>query len=86
MFEIDFYQHLILATWLYLILQRWFTVNRTFFIVLGVAFLWDVAEIFYNLEAYTDFNHYLKDTAYDLIAALIACIICWILQKRKKVN
>ncbi len=83
MFDIDFYQHMILATWLFIIAFRWYRKLQAFIIVLGVAIAWEAAELLYNLDAYSGFNHFLRDTLYDLIAALIACTISILLLKDK---
>ena len=82
--DIDFYQHLVLATWLFVILFRWFNKQKAFLFTMTVALLWEFAEYFYNLDAYKNIKHWKLDTLYDLGAALIACVICIFLLKDKK--
>ena len=81
MIDIDFYQHLFLATWLFLIIGRWLHKKYTMMVVMGTAIVWEIAEIFYNLDAYSNFMHWKKDTLMDLLAALIACIFCVLIIK-----
>ena len=82
--DIDFYQHLILATWLFLIAYRWLYKKYTVVVVMGVAILWEVAEYFYNMDAYSNIMHWKKDTLLDLGAALIACVLCVLILKDKQ--
>jgi len=81
--DIDFYQHLFLATWLYTILFRWFDKQRVFLFTMGVAIVWEVTEYFYNLDAYANIQHWKLDTLLDLGAALIACFVCTLILKDK---
>jgi hypothetical protein len=76
MIDIDFYQHLLLATWLFLISARWLSKRYTMMIVMGTAILWEASEYFYNLDAYSNIMHWKKDTLIDLLAAIIACVFC----------
>ena len=90
--DIDFYQHLILATYLFIIILRWIPANwmlyrterkRTAFMyTMIIAIIWEGAEYFYNRGAYADMKHYLTDTATDLLAAAAACTIIVILFKK----
>jgi hypothetical protein len=84
MIDIDFYQHLLLATWLFAIVFRWLNKRYTTIVVLGIAVLWEGAEYFYNLDAYSNIDHWMLDTLYDLIAATIGCIVCLVVLKEKK--
>ena len=84
MTDIDFYQHLLLATWLFIILFRWLNKRNSMLIVLGVAVIWEGAEYFYNLDAYTSLDHWQLDTLYDLIAATIGCLVCMVVLKEKR--
>jgi hypothetical protein len=51
---------------------------------MGTAIVWEVAECFYNLDAYANLMHWKKDTLMDLGAALIANIFCITILKDKK--
>lgn len=84
MIDIDFYQHLFLATWLFLILARWLHKKYNMMAVMGTAILWEAAEYFYNLDAYSNTMHWKKDTLMDLLAAVIACVFCVLILKEKK--
>ena len=53
-------------------------------VVMSIAVLWEGAEYFYNLEAYANIDHWMLDTLYDLIAAVIGCIVCLVVLKEKK--
>ena len=59
--------------------------QRTIFLyVMGVAVLWEIGEVFYNLDSYSDLRHYFLDTMVDLGAALIVCVISVIILRRRK--
>ena len=82
--DIDFYQHLVLATWLFVISYRWLRKKYSVMVVMGVAVLWEVREYFYNLDAYANLKHWKLDTLLDLGAALIACVFCVLIIKDNK--
>jgi hypothetical protein len=84
MFDIDFYQHLVLATWLFMLLNRWWRKQVVLLLVLGIALLWEIAEYFYNLDSYSGFKHYFMDTMFDMLAALIACLVCVLIMNKKQ--
>ena len=82
--DIDFYQHLVLATWAYLIAYRWLNKKYSLMAVMGVAVLWEFSEYFYNLDAYSIIKHWKLDTLMDLGAAIISCMVCILILKDKK--
>lgn len=82
--DIDFYQHLVLATWLFLIVYRWLHKKYTFMAVMGVAIIYEVITYFIEYENYSGWNHYAKDTLLDLGAALTSCFVCTVILKDKK--
>lgn len=79
--DIDFYQHLILATWLCLILNIWLEKRWAFGGTVLIGLLWEVAEYFYNLDAYSSLKHYLKDSLLDMGAAVLAVGVLMIILK-----
>ena len=82
--DIDFYQHLVLATWLFIVVHRWLHKKYTMMVVMGVAIVWEVAEYFYNLDAYANIHHWKLDTLLDLGAALLGCVFCVLIIKDEK--
>ena len=82
--DIDFYQHLILATWLFILLYRWLYKQLTMILVLAIGLMWEMAEYFYNMDAYSGFKHYFLDSLFDMAAALIAFLVCIFILKDKK--
>ena len=83
MIDIDFYQHLFLATWLFLIGWRWLNKQLTTLSVLGIALLWEMAEYFYNLSEYANVKHFLMDSLFDILAAVLAIIFCILILRKK---
>jgi hypothetical protein len=77
--------HIVLAMMLYMIFYRYIDIESydvkhvCFLLVMGIALLWEIAEYFWNLKAYTDSRHYLINSFKDMLAALIGSTICVLL-------
>ena len=79
--DIDFFYHMVLATWLFLILNILITKRWAFGVTIIVGLLWEVAEYFYNLGSYSGLKHYLKDSLLDMGAAVLAVTVLVIILK-----
>ena len=71
--------HLLLATWLFIGLYFiWPKLNLkyTFLIALGIAIGWEAIEYFYNIESYSSYNAFYKNSLKDLLMALVSITFC----------
>ena len=82
--DIDFYQHLILATWLFLIAYRWLNKKYSLMVVMGIAVVYEFITYFFELDNYMNIKHWKLDTLMDLGAALISCMVCILLLKDRE--
>ena len=82
--DIDFYQHLVLATWLFLISYRWLNKKFSLMVVMSVAIVYEFITYFFETGNYANIKHWKLDTLLDLGAALIACGFCILVIKDKK--
>ena len=79
--QIDFYQHLIAGLYLFMLLWNFLPVKwqlyesrkRTVFLyTMSIGLLYEVSEIFWNMDAYSGgFRHYFLDSIVDMAAFLI---------------
>ena len=85
MIDIDFWQHLLLATWLFLMIGRWLNKKYTMMIVMSIGMGYEFFyDYLFNLSSYQNLQHFLKDSLMDLGAALIACVFCIMVIKDTK--
>ena len=82
--DIDFYQHLTLATWLFIIVYRWLHKKYSMMVVMGIAIGYEFITYFFELDNYANIQHWKLDTLLDLGAALLGCVFCILAIKDKK--
>ena len=69
--------HLLLATWLFLILHRFLhDLQAAFACTMAIALAWELQELIWNRKAYANMKAQLKNSLIDIGMALIACVFC----------
>lgn len=66
--------HVVLATWLFLFIWRFYPYNkqRVFLWVLAIAVGWELSEIVWNQGAYSGWRHQFGNSMKDILGALLA--------------
>jgi len=79
--NVDFYYHMVLATWLCLILNIWFSKRWASIFTIVVGLVYEEIDLWLNQGAYSGIKHHLKDSLFDMAAAVLAVGVLMIILK-----
>jgi hypothetical protein len=78
---IDFYTawHLLFASWIYIFIHNQLGHGYAWVITMSIAIVYEISEVFWNLNSYSTVNRFLKNSFFDIVVALISCAVCTII-------
>ena len=79
--DVDFFYHMVLATWLCLILNIWFNKRWASIFTITVGIVYEGFDLWLNQDAYRGIKHHLKDSLLDIGAAVLAVGVLMIILK-----
>ena len=79
--DVDFFYHMVLATWLCLILNIWFNKRWASIFTIAVGLVYEGFDLWLNQGAYSGIKHHLKDSLFDIGAAVLAVGVLLIILK-----